>query len=117
MGKVRVIIALVAALSLVGCQTLDSVTVNGMNLDNGPGERDQSRGCGWVCVGLGIAGSVAIGTLVAGGGNHGGRAGVPGGGGSGGIGASSGSGSVGTSGIIASSVGSGSVIVNSDTAH
>jgi hypothetical protein len=90
MQKFRTTVALATALALVGCQTLDGVTVNGSALNNTSIKKAQAWGCGWACaVGLGVAGAVVIGLAVGGGGG-----GYGGGnsGGSGGSGGSAGSG-------------------------
>lgn len=62
MLKFRTTVALVTALTLVGCQTLDGVTVNGSALNNRSIKEAQAWGCGWACaVGLGVAGAIVIG--------------------------------------------------------
>ena len=67
MHELRAMVALASALALAGCQSLDGVRVNGMDL-GGAAERAQSSTCGWPCVALGVVGAIGVGFLVAGGG-------------------------------------------------
>jgi len=85
MHKLRTMVALTTAMALAGCQSLDGVRVNGMNL-GGAAERAQSSNCRWACVALGVAGAIGVGFLVAGGGgdSSGGGGGISTGGSSGG---------------------------------
>ena len=88
MHKLRATVALAAAVALVGCQTVDGVRVNGVQLTSDARAQAQPGGSGWMWA-LGIAGAIGVGLLAAGGG----------GGSSGGFtGGTSGGGSVGGSG-------------------
>ena len=67
MNRFRATVALTTAMALAGCQSMDGVRVNGMDL-GGAAERAQFSSCGWPCVALGVAGAIGVGFLVAGGG-------------------------------------------------
>jgi hypothetical protein len=83
MHKLRVAVALTAMFSLVACQTVDGVRVNGLPLTNDTRPTTQSGGSGWMWA-LGIAGAIGVGLLAAGGGGGGGGRVGPTGGGTGG---------------------------------
>lgn len=89
MHKPRTTIALAAAVALVGCQTVDGVRVNGMQLTSDARAQAQPGGSGWMWA-LGIAGAIGVGLLAAGGGGGGGSGGTSGGGSVGGSGGGTG---------------------------
>ena len=79
-------------MALVGCQTVDGVRANGMQLTSDARAPAQTGGPGWMWA-LGIAGAVGVGLLAAGrggGGGTGGPSGVGSVGGSGGSGSGTG---------------------------
>lgn len=86
MHKRRATIAMAATLALVGCQTVDGVRVNGMQLTSDTRAQAQPGSSGWMWAALGIAGAIGVGLFAAGGGGGSSGGGVTGGTSSGGMG-------------------------------